>query len=95
VDWAAVVAQGPIDSLLNFVNANGSEIWDPLAVSDFPIFKAGSAPTVTGNNGSEDIAAFGASGNLLFYGPDSNGVWRQQVVSRVTASAARARSERP
>jgi hypothetical protein len=83
-DWAGVVVQGPTDSLLNFVNANGSGTWQPRAVSDFPIFNAGSAPTVIGNNGTENIAAFGASGNLLFYGPDSTGVWRQQVVSRVT-----------
>ena len=83
-DWADVVVQGPIDGLLNFVNANGSGTWLSQAVSDFPIFNAGSAPTVIGNNGTENIAAFGASGNLLFYGPDRNGVWRQQVVSRVT-----------
>jgi hypothetical protein len=82
-DWAGVVAQGPLDSLLNYVNANGSGIWLPQVVSDF-FFAAGSAPTVTNNNGSENIAAFGASGNLLFYGPGSNGVWQQEVVSRVT-----------
>jgi hypothetical protein len=39
---------------------------------------------VTDNNGSQNIAAFGASGNLLFYGPDSTGAWQQEVVSRVT-----------
>jgi hypothetical protein len=82
-DWVGVAAQGPLDSLLNYVNANGSGIWLPQVVSDF-FFAAGSAPTVTVNNGSENIAAFGASGNLLFYGPGSNGLWQQEVVSRVT-----------
>jgi hypothetical protein len=42
---------------------------------------ADSTPTVTMNDGSENLATFGASGNLYFYWQDSSGAFQQELVA--------------
>ena len=88
LNWAGVAFQGPIASLDNYMNANGSSAWPSQIVgpSPFPILTASSPVSVTANNGSENIAAFGADGQLYFYWADSDLNWHQEEVAPIGAN---------
>jgi hypothetical protein len=75
-----IAIQTSHDGLPFYRRQSGTDTWrgEPVAGNQSTY----SAPSIAQDGSS--VIAFGASGNLLFYGPDSNGVWRQQVVSRVT-----------
>ncbi|HTS96985.1 MAG TPA: hypothetical protein VMI33_10215 [Streptosporangiaceae bacterium] len=85
IDWAAVAVQAGYDAIVNEMNALGSSTWVSQVVFD-PFFTASSPVALTVNNGSENIAAFGVSGQLFFYWMDSSGAWHQELVAPAGAN---------
>ena len=79
-----VVAQGVLNTLGTSTDTSG--IWQTTDVTHGTgIFNgwgiADAPPTVTMNNGSENIATFGANGNLYFYWQNSAGAFQQELVA--------------
>jgi hypothetical protein len=83
VDGVDVVAQGQSTALTTYTDNNGP--WQANAVHGSGTSSAqgvaGSAATVTENNGSENIAVFAPNGDLDFYWRDSNGTFQKELVS--------------
>ena len=79
-----VVAPTTSDALWNYEEANGSSVWQAQAVDTGigdPEGAVGSPASVTDNNGSENIAVFDATGNLVFYWRDSSGAfWKETII---------------
>ena len=66
-------APGPYE----YCSINGSGAWgaqNPRTVVP------GSDPSITANDGLNNIAMFGFTGGLYFYWEDSNGGWHQETV---------------
>jgi hypothetical protein len=83
VNYAAVVFQaGPLDEIVNAMNPEGDSTWEVYVVNVSlpPWLTAASPVSATVNNGSENIAAFGVSGQLYFYWFGSGG-WHQELVA--------------
>jgi hypothetical protein len=78
-DEVHIVAPSLLNGLTDYAAADGSDIWQALGVDGLGI--AGSAATVTENNGSENIAVFAPSGELDFYWTNSTGAYQKEVVA--------------
>ena len=73
---------GPEDSIVNPMQAQGDSTWELQVVNVAlpPWLIAASPVSVTVNNGTENIASFGVSGQLWFYW-FGTGAWHQELVA--------------